>query len=127
MPWPPNPPFEDQQPLSDLGHFADNTYKLGPMTLADYYAQLDQFIDVGMPKSLRKHMHQELDRYLKNNDKRKTPAWDGVKSIWQTDKDEKKMDKVDMKSWRDGPAKEEGWSSELVTDALVCQACLVLR
>jgi len=116
-PWPPNPPFEDQPPLSDLGHFADNTYKLGPLTLMDYHAQLTEFIDVALPKGIRKHYHQQLDRYLVGENKRNYEKWDEVKSIWQTDKDEGRAQSKPVLTWRQGLAKDEGWEWEMVTDA----------
>jgi len=118
-PWPPNPPFEDQPPLSDLGHFADSTYKLGPLTLPEYSAQMREFIDVALPKSIRKKHHDELERYLPGGGKRAPEKWDVVKNVWQTDKDDGRVEDRMVKTWREGGARDEGWQWEMVTDEWV--------
>lgn len=115
-PWPHNPPIEETtQPLSSLGHFADDLYKLGPITLPEYHAQLAGFIDVAFPKSLRKEFSDALDEYTRDGEGKQ--AWDVQKIIWQTDKDESRKNDRRVKSWSEGQAQNEGWKYELVTDA----------
>lgn len=117
-PWPTNPPIEeDAQPLSSLGHFADNLYKLGAITLPEYHAQLAEFIHVAFPRVLRKELENALEAYTTDGAGRQ--AWDVQKIIWQTDKDESRKDDRTVRSWSAGQAQGQGWQYEMVTDASV--------
>jgi len=125
-PWPSNPPIpENQPPLSSLGRLADEVYKVGPLTLPDYAHQLLEFVDVAFPLHLATTLRNDVEAYLRNSldevalEGRRPERWDGVKRIWQTDKDESMSDDRNVKSWREGGAVNDGWEWELVSDAYV--------
>lgn len=118
-PWPENPPYEDQPPLSALGHVADSVYNFGPSTLPEYFAQLSEFIDVAFPPSLTKPLRDRLAGYLHSGTDAKTEKWDVRKAIWQTDKDESRVNEDSVKGWKQGLAKDEGWQWEMVPDRCV--------
>jgi alpha 1,6-mannosyltransferase len=105
---------EETPPLSELGHFADNIYKLGPLTMKDYAAQLLEFVELAFPKKVAAAMRGDVTRYLEQ------PSggvrWDKEKYIWQTDKDERHAESVEVESWNKGQAGNEGWEWDLVTD-----------
>ena len=125
-PWPSNPPIpEDQPPLSSLGRLADEVYKFGPLTLPDYVRQLLEFVDIALPAQLASAARSEVETYLRSSLDENGPGgaalskWDGVKRIWQTDKDEGMSDDFNVKSWRGSEVRKEGWKWELVSDACV--------
>lgn len=115
-PWLSNPPInETEAPLSELGHFADNTYKLGALILPDYEAQLSEFAIVAFPNNITERLNDGLRRYLG------TPGntgedWDEHKRVWQTDKDTRHSESSEVRSWKGSLARDEGWSWDLLTD-----------
>jgi alpha 1,6-mannosyltransferase len=122
-PWPENPPYdaENTAPLSSLGHFADNIYKIGPITLAEYTAQLTEFASVAFPDKIKQKLLQGLSAALSTtSEDSKTRSslanWRSVKKIWQTDKDSSLKDSAEVQSWRRGKAFDEGWDWSLMTD-----------
>lgn len=125
-PWPSNPPVpEDQPPLSSLGRLADEVYKFGPLTLPDYARQLLEFVDTSLPTQLASAARSEIETYLRSSLDEDglggavLSKWDGVKRIWQTDKDESMSDDFNVKSWRGDVVRNEGWKWELVSDTYV--------
>jgi hypothetical protein len=100
-------------------------YKVGPLTLPDYAHQLLEFVDVAFPLHLATTLRNDVEAYLRNSldevalEGRRAERWDGVKRIWQTDKDESMSDDRNVKSWREGGAVNDGWEWELVSDAYV--------
>ena len=126
--WPPNPPIDESQPaLSELGHFADNIYKLGPLDMEGYAKQLYQFAEVAFPRDIAKELKQDMERYLPVQHKDGTfgeiggeaEDWDSNKIIWQTDKDERHLQSAQVQSWKSGSVKDEGWKWDLVSDPYV--------
>ena len=111
-PWPSNPPIDESiPPLSSLGHFADNSYNTGPLTLDDYRDQLLEFVNVAFPKSVKPAMEESVARFL-NSTKRED--WDNHKVIWQTDKDEGHAESAEVATWKGRYV--EAWKHDLVTD-----------
>jgi alpha 1,6-mannosyltransferase len=115
-PWLSNPDVDESvEPLSVLGHFADNIYKLGPLSMADYRAQLLEFVDVAFPKGIKTGMKEDVARFLE--EPLGGAAWDSEKSIWQTDKDNRHAESREVGTWKSGQAQNEGWKWDLETDA----------
>jgi hypothetical protein len=114
-PWPPNPPIvEDQAALSELGHFADTIYNLGPISLSSYRDMMEEFAEVAFPKKIAHGLKLGLARYL--GEEQDGEDWEGRKMIWQTDKDFELKDSEEVQSWRKGDVSREGWDWELITD-----------
>ena len=114
-PWPPNPPIDDSvPPLSSLGYFADNIYKLGPLTLPEYTAQLLEFSEVAFPKHVTERLKNGLN--ILGNAAERGGDWDANKRIWQTDKSTRHTDSQEVTSWRGGMAQDDGWRWALLTD-----------
>ncbi|KAK8850357.1 hypothetical protein IAR55_004275 [Kwoniella newhampshirensis] len=117
--WPANPPYDEESPaLSFLGHFADNIYNIGPLTLPEYTDQLKEFVHAGFPKKVAETLMKGLEKYLGDDDAgAKKEKWDAKKTVWQTDRNTRHQDSEDVSSWKDGKAREEGWNWNLMTDA----------
>ncbi|WWD20536.1 hypothetical protein CI109_105012 [Kwoniella shandongensis] len=116
--WPSNPPYDEETPaLSSLGHFADNIYNVGPLTMVEYKEQLEEFVRNAFPEKVADQLKEGLNRYLNGDEGRGNRRWDEKKIIWQTDKDKSRQDNEEVKSWRDGKARDEGWKWDLMTDA----------
>ena len=114
-PWPHNPSIdESSSPLSTLGHFADNIYKLGPLSLAEYTAQLTEFATVAFPKDMARILRDSLETFLERAGIKK--GWDLEKNVWQTAKDSRHTESSEVASWKDGKARDEGWKWELLSD-----------
>lgn len=112
--WPPNPPIDEiMTPLSSLGHFADNIYKLGPLTLPEYTDQLDEFVNVAFPEQLV-GLQDGLRGLREANVTGE--SWDVEKKIWQTDKDTRHSDSAEVSTWKGPLAKHDGWNWEMLTD-----------
>ena len=84
--------------------------------MRSYHDQLTQFIDIAFPESLRPELKASLDGYVSLDGISRTESWDTRRAIWQTDKDESKVNNNDVKSWKAGSAKDEGWKWEMVAD-----------
>lgn len=119
QPWPPNPPQDETIPaLSDLGHFADNIYNIGPLDIPSYREKLDEFAQVAFPKNMMEQVMAGLARYMGTDEERQGRAeWAGEKNVWQTDKDTRFSQSAEVASWKRGSAKDEGWKYDLFTDA----------
>ncbi len=114
-PWPPNPTINgSDSPLSSLGHFADNVYKLGPLMVPEYTDQLFAFTTAAFPKALGARLKNALSRYMSGEDMGE--SWDTNKNVWQTDKNTRHSDSSEVGSWKNGKAKDEGWKWDLLTD-----------
>ncbi|WRT70510.1 uncharacterized protein IL334_007508 [Kwoniella shivajii] len=120
--FPENPSIDETiPPLSSLGHFADNIYSIGPLTMNDYMAQMREFANIAFPKPLSGKLVDGLKRYLDDNSnesgvQKQKESWETNKKIWQTDKDSRRVESNEVKSWKDGKASDEGWEWEFLND-----------
>jgi hypothetical protein len=120
-PFPENPkPEENQPPLSPLGHFADDIYLIGPLTRDEYRETMLNFAEVAFPKKLVEGLQSGVKKYLdgvgEGEGKVKEGWMGGKKKVWQTDKDDGLVGSDEVKSWKGGSAKDEGWDWELMDD-----------
>ncbi|WVR08436.1 hypothetical protein IAU60_005491 [Kwoniella sp. DSM 27419] len=117
-PWPANPPLEKgAKPLSDLGHFADSRYSIGPLTRAEYTDQMREFALGVFPKPIADRLVAGLEASMGNTPREPgKAAWDQNKMVWQTAKAAGSKDLDEVRSWKDGKATEQGWDWRLLTD-----------
>lgn len=93
----------------------NSVYHLGPSSYSGYTAQMDEFVTTIFPPHLQAlYRAEQADTSLLS-----TKGWDGDtgrKIIWQTDKDEERVDGGEVRNWREGSARDEGWEWRLLTD-----------
>lgn len=91
-------------------------FTYGARTLAEYRAQLREFVDVSFPKRARAVLQASLDRYLWEQRNASRVSWDHEKRVWQTDKDGETKGSEEVMSWASGWATREGWEWKLYRD-----------
>ncbi|KAL1409799.1 hypothetical protein Q8F55_003796 [Vanrija albida] len=112
--WPDNGDLGE--PTSELGEVADASFTYGARTLAEYRAQLREFVDVSFPKRARAVLQASLDTYLWEQRNASRVAWDTEKRVWQTDKDGESRNTDEVLTWATGWAAREGWDWKLYRD-----------
>jgi hypothetical protein len=112
----PFPPHSPPVASGDDPVDPDSVYNLHPTTYPAYTAAIDDFVSVVLPPRLQLEYQaeKEMDGIVGP-----THGWDAVgerRVIWQTDKDEERVDGTDVRSWREGSALSEGWEWKLMLD-----------
>lgn len=117
--WHANTPIDESvPPLSVLGQSADDIYKLGPLDITDYTAQLSELATVAFPKHVTERLQEGLKRYL-GGEAERGESWDVKKKVWQTDRNTRHSESDEVASWKGGKTRDEGWEWELLTDPCV--------
>ncbi|ODN86100.1 hypothetical protein L198_07393 [Cryptococcus wingfieldii CBS 7118] len=117
-PWPAKPEVnESKEPLSVLGHFADGIYDYGPEGKEEYARVMREFVKIAFPKAAHTVLLKGLDHFLGDSSEEGGDwAWDKEKFVWQTDKDGRRLESPEVKSWRGWKTKNEKWEWDLLTD-----------
>jgi len=113
IPWPTRARYSDK-PLSPLGRTADEVYNMGFGEVSEMAAQLDAFISKAFPEAMQGTLKSGTASYLAGIGSK--DSWDTEKNIWQTDKDRKKEGTSEVRTWRNGSTREEGWNWEMIDE-----------